>query len=460
MSSPKVSLIGRPNVGKSTLFNRLIRSNRAITHDMPGVTRDRMEGIVRSKNAPPFVLIDTGGVTLTENAQVVDGPAGIRGFEKDILLQAQTSVDESSVLVFVVDAKEGLTPFDEHIATWIRKQNKVCILVVNKVDGIEKEDIMIADFHILGFPIVAVSAEHGHNIRSLEEDIQIILSSQNADREHEETENNDLDRDLKICFVGKPNAGKSSLVNAMLKTERMIVSDMAGTTRDSVDIYFEHRGKKYIFVDTAGIRKPSKIVDSIEKYSVNSSIKSTTKADISLMVIDATEGLTQQDKRLIDLLDERKTPFMVIVNKFDLVPEKHKKEIKQAFKEALSMCSHIPLIFTSALRKEGLRQILPLAHQIFEECHIRVGTGILNRSLEEVLTKHQPPVVKRIRAKFFYMTQAESTPPTFVFFVNDADRVTTPYKRYLEKALRRLFKIEHAPMRMNFRSSHKKKEKK
>ncbi len=460
MSSLKVSLIGRPNVGKSTLFNRLIRSNRAITHDMPGVTRDRMEGVVRSKTEPSFTLIDTGGVTLTENAQVADGPAQLRGFEKAILAQAQASVEESAVLVFVVDGKEGLTPFDEHLATWIRKQNKPCILVVNKVDGIEKEDILSADFHKLGFPIIAVSAEHGHNVRVLEDDIHIILGGVRADEEAENAEEDQLARDLKICFIGKPNAGKSSLVNAMLKSERMIVSDMAGTTRDSVDIYFEHQGKKYIFVDTAGIRKPAKIVDSLEKYSVNSSIKSTTKADVSLMVIDATEGLTAQDKRLIDLLDERKTPFMVIINKFDLIPLKAKKALKQEFTEALKMCSHVPVIFTSALKKEGLRQILPIAHQIFEECHVRIGTGILNRSLEEVLTKHQPPVVKRVRGKFFYMTQAESAPPTFVFFVNDADRITTPYRRYLEKALRRLFKIQHAPMRMNFRSSHKKKSEK
>ncbi len=452
----KVSLLGRPNVGKSTLFNRLIRSNRAITHDMPGVTRDRMEGTVRSKTAPAFTLIDTGGVTLTENAQSVEGPAGIRGFEKQILEQAQISIDESAVLVFVVDGREGLTPFDQHIATWVRKKDKPCLLVVNKVDGIEKEDIILAEFHKLGFPVMAVSAEHGHNIRALETEIQIMLAEMRGESYSEE----DMDRDLKICFAGKPNAGKSSLVNAMLKSERMIVSDMAGTTRDSVDIHFEHKGKKYVFVDTAGIRKPSKIVDSIEKYSVNSSIKSTTKADITLMVIDASEGLTSQDKRLIDLLDERKTPFMVIINKFDLVPASKRKEVKQIFKEALAMCGHIPLIFTSALKKEGLKTILPLAHQIFEECSVRVGTGILNRSLEQVLEKHQPPVVKRIRAKFFYMTQAESSPPTFVFFVNDADRVTTPYKRYLEKALRRMFNIQHAPMRMNFRSSHKKKSEK
>ncbi len=453
MALAKVALIGRPNVGKSTLFNRLIRANRAITHDMPGVTRDRMEGIVRSKSKSVFMLVDTGGVTLTDKAQVTEGPKALRGFEKDILIQAEQSVEEAEVLVFVVDGREGKTPFDEHIAAWIRKKNKTCILAVNKVDGIEKEDIFIAEFHRLGFPIIAISAEHGHNIRQLENEIKLNL------KDFEDDEEDILERDLKIAFVGKPNAGKSSLVNALIQSERMIVSDMAGTTRDSVDIYFEYKGKKYIFVDTAGIRKPSKIVDSLEKYSVNSSIKSTTKADVSLMVIDATEGLTSQDKRLIDLLDERKTPFMVIINKFDLVPLKHRKELKQTYKEMLAMCSHVPLIFTSAIKREGLKSILPIAHQIFEEGSMRVGTGLLNRSLEEVLTKHQPPVVKRVRAKFYYMTQAESTPPTFVFFVNDADRVTTPYRRYLEKSLRKLFGIIHAPMRMNFRSSHKKKHK-
>lgn len=537
----KIVLMGRPNVGKSTLFNRLIRSNRAITHDRAGITRDRMEGTVKSKFHRPFILVDTGGVTLDRHFQVAEGPDGIRGFEKEILRQAEEAMQEACAICLVVDGKEGLMPFDEHIATYLRKLGKPVLLVVNKVDGMEKEELLCADFHVLGFPLVAVSAEHGNQIRYLEslivdllpklpdfdeEEImhglqedeeaiaekkakkagkkarkqqeEALLEENNADdfaldfeavnqedflvdfdeaellqakqpsdeRESEETGSNDsmlpVEKNkkqgaLKICLLGRPNAGKSSILNAFIGKERMIVSDVAGTTRDSVDVPLVWNEKTYVFVDTAGVRRRSKITDTVERYSVNSSLKSTTKADVILLVIDAVQGLTAQDKRLVELLDERKTPFIIVLNKMDLVPAPERKKLQKQFAETLAFCQHVPVMPTSAKNGYGLKMLLPMAEQIKQECSVRVSTGQLNRAMDLVLTKHQPPVVRRVRPKFYYLTQAENEPPTFVFFVNDADRVGESYLRYLEKSLRRLFSIEHAPMRVHLRSSHTKK---
>lgn len=472
---PKVVLLGRPNVGKSTLFNRLIRSNRAITHDRPGVTRDRMEGVVRSRYGRDFAIVDTGGITLDHHEAVAEGPAGIRGFEADILRQAEAALREADVICMVVDGRDGLMPFDEHLASYLRKCSKPILLVVNKVDGAEKEELMLADFHGLGFPIIACSAEHGHNLRALEEEIRDMLPEDDGfddDTQEEAPEDLEEDRDkpgirrrkvtdhLRLCLLGRPNAGKSSMTNAFIGEDRMIVSDQAGTTRDSVDVTVEKNGKTYTFVDTAGVRRRSRITDTVERFSVNSSLKSTTKADVTFLLLDATEGLTTQDKRLIELLDERKTPFLIIVNKMDLIPQKARTELMKNLQEELSFCYHVPLVPTSARTGEGLNKLIPLAERIYAECGTRVSTGLLNRAMEETLTRHQAPVVRRVRPKFFYLTQAESEPPTFVCFVNDADRVAPSYARYLERSLRRLFGIRHAPMRLHLRSAHAKKEKK
>lgn len=477
---PKVVLLGRPNVGKSTLFNRLIRSNRAITHDRPGVTRDRMEGVVRSRTERPFTLVDTGGVTLDGHHAVAEGPEGIRGFEAAILRQAEAALAEADVVCLVVDARDGLTPFDDHLASHLRRFGKLVLVVVNKVDGAEREDELLAEFHGLGFPLLAVSAEHGYNIRALEEEMRERLPEAPEEEDGAEREEAPEDDDeggsrvesaapagklrrprpegpLKLCLLGRPNAGKSSLVNAFLGEERMIVSEVAGTTRDSVDIPVTRKGREYIFVDTAGVRRRARITDTVERFSVNSSLKSTTKAHVTLLALDATEPLTAQDKRLVELLDERKTPFLVVLTKIDLVPAGKRAALKRNFAEELSFCSHVPILTASARTGDGLQALLNMADRIRSECSVRVGTGQLNRAMEETLARHQAPVVRRVRPKFFYLTQAESEPPTFVFFVNDADRVADSYARYLEKSLRRLFGIEHAPMRVHLRSSHSKK---
>ncbi|MDR0466928.1 MAG: ribosome biogenesis GTPase Der [Deltaproteobacteria bacterium] len=443
---PQIVLVGRPNVGKSTLFNRLIRSKRAITHDRPGITRDRLAGTAHHAGRS-FALVDTGGILLDSRATLLDGPTGIRGFEAAILAQTETAARESAAIAFVTDGRAGLSPLDEHLLAHIRRLGIPILLLVNKVDGPELEDELTADFHALGLPLLAVSGEHGHNVR-LAADMLVELLPPPAENEGRE-------RGIRIALLGRPNVGKSSLINALCGQERMIVCERAGTTRDSVDVQVEKEGVAYTFVDTAGVRRRSRITDAVETFSVNSAIKSTTKAQITLFLLDAPEGVTQQDKRLFDLLHERKTPFIVLVNKMDLIKEQ--AATKKAVKEALNFCPHIPLLFISALKKHGLNAILPLVAQVQAECALRIGTGLLNRAMQETLDKHQPPVVKRSRAKFFYLTQAESNPPTFVFFVSDADRVPENYVRYLEKSLRRLFGIAHAPMRLHLRSSHKKK---
>ncbi|MFV0423163.1 ribosome biogenesis GTPase Der [Oleidesulfovibrio sp.] len=446
---PKIALIGRPNVGKSTLFNRLIRSNRAITHDRPGVTRDRMEGYVKVEDRK-FIIIDTGGITLDEHAAVTEGPDELRGFEAEILRQTEDARRDSLALCLVVDGREGLTPFDESLADYVRKSGKPVLLAVNKVDGEENADLYMAEFHALGFPIIPLSGAHGFNIRAFSEELFDLLPPEEEAVEEEE------EKPLKIAMLGRPNAGKSSLVNVLTGSQRMIVSDVAGTTRDSVDITVEIKGERYVFVDTAGVRRRAKIQDPVERYSVNSSLKSTTKANVTMVVLDAMEGLTQQDKRLIDLLDERKTPFMLVINKIDLVPRESLTALKRVYNDALTFCKHVPILYISAMQKRGIDKLLPIARRIHKECYVRVGTGLLNRTMTDAITRHQPPVVKRVRPKFFYLTQAETNPPTFVFFVNDHERIKESYARYLEKYLRKTFEIEHAPMRVRFRSSHKK----
>ena len=386
---PKVVLVGRPNVGKSTLFNRLIRSNRAITHDRPGVTRDRLEGIVRRKNMPEFGVIDTGGVTLDERAVVQEGPEGIRGFETEILQQVHTATEEAAVLAFVVDGKDGLLPTDEYLADHLRRLNVPVLCVVNKVDGAELEDRLTAEFHSLGFPVLAVSAEHGFNLLELCDTLcSMIPDSAFVDPIEPPA--------LRLAMLGRPNVGKSSLINALSGEKRMIVSNVAGTTRDSVDVRFSVDNHDYVFVDTAGVRRKTRITDTVEKYSANSSIKSAGKADVTLLTLDAIEGVSSQDKRLMDMLNTRKIPFVILINKSDLVPATKLKDVVKAAREMLGFCSHVPILTVSAKSGAGLEKILPLASEVHEECQVRVPTAQLNRAMQTALTSHQPPLGARL----------------------------------------------------------------
>ncbi len=461
---PKIVLLGRPNVGKSTLFNRLIKSNRAITHDRPGITRDRMEGTVRAGGGARFIIVDTGGVTLGADDAACEGPEGLRGFEREILAQAEAALADAAAVALVVDGRDGLLPIDEYLASRARRSGLPLLCIVNKVDGEEHEARLSAEFHKLGMPLIAVSAAHGLHIPALLDRLRAILPEPAAaDPPGEGGEDGDIPvvtekaRPLRLAFLGRPNAGKSSLLNALVGEGRMIVSDIAGTTRDSVDVAASVSGREYVFVDTAGVRRRTRITDSVEKYSVNSSIKSTTKADITLLVLNCEEGLGVQDKRLIDLLNTHKTPFLILLNKRDLLAQHELAALRKDLEASLAFCGNVPVLPVSAKTGAGLKKILPMAERIREECRMRVPTGRLNRAMTEVLSRHEPPMVKGARPRFFYMTQAESEPPTFVFFVSDATRVSESYMRYLERGLRKLFEIRYAPMRLHLRSSHKKK---
>jgi GTP-binding protein len=435
-----LAIIGRPNVGKSSLFNRLLRKRKAITHDTPGVTRDRLDGQAVLAGVP-VNLIDTGGLTL-------DDPQGL---ELDVLEQARRAVQAADLVLLVVDGRQGLTSEDERVAQLLRQSGKPVLVAVNKVDGGEKEDLYMADFHSLGLDMVPVSAEHGFGVRTMVDDIVARLPEISEPEDRPETE-------LTFSLLGRPNAGKSSIINALVGDARLIVSDLPGTTRDAVDVSFEKDGKRYIFVDTAGVRRKTRIEDQLERIASLTALGSGKRADATILVIDGPGGLAMQDKRLIAYLDKEKVPFLIAVNKIDLVDSKGLSELKQAMSQELRICQHVPVLYVSAATGKGLRDVLPTVQAIRAECRIRVGTGELNRLLREALERHQPPLVKGKRPKFYYLTQTGTIPATFVFFVNDPERIKDSYARFLENQLRKLFGIRHAPVSLLFRGSRQKNE--
>ncbi|SDB26808.1 GTP-binding protein [Desulfonatronum thiosulfatophilum] len=461
---PIVALIGRPNVGKSSLFNRLLRSSKALTHDLPGVTRDRIYGEVR-RGEKPHALVDTGGLEPESNEDI----------KQAVLSQAREALRESSLVLMVVDGREGLTTLDEQVAALLRTADKPMLLVVNKVDGAEKEDLMTAEFHQLGFTIVAVSAAHGHGLNYLRDTIIDLLPAppedvstptiaavepafaEESDEDSEITSDAEMENvatGLRLALLGRPNVGKSSLVNALIGYHRVIVSSEAGTTRDSVDVSWQAGPKRYTLVDTAGVRKRTRIQDSLERFSVLKSLRSSKKAQVTLLVLDAVDGLTGQDKKLLSFLDREKTPLIAVVNKIDLVPRNQLNALKKTFQEELSFAGHIPLMFTSTITRAGLGGLLPLTERVWDQCQTRISTGQLNRILGEATQRHQPAVVNRRRAKFFYVTQTDIAPPTFVFFVNDPELVKPEYSRYLENQIRKRFSLNLTPVQLYFRSSH------
>jgi len=446
---PIVALVGRPNVGKSTLFNRLLRKSRAITHDMPGVTRDRIYGECQMGDLK-FDLIDTGGMVLESEAT----PELSKDFEDEIFEQAQEAIDEAHAIIFVVDGKEGITPLDEQAAEYVRRSGKPVIMLINKVDGGEFAPQMTSEFHSIGLEQLPVSAAHGYNLHEVRDRVRSFVDDLGV----EEEEDDGVERGLKLTMLGRPNAGKSSIINAIIGKDRLIVSDVAGTTRDSIDVTFEKKNKRYTFVDTAGVRRRANIQDHLEKISVIRALKNSRRSDVTILTIDITLGVGRQDKRLIEFLAKEKTPFIVVVNKADLVPRKETTEALDAFRRELRIIPHVPIVMTSAHKGVGIGKLLPMAEAMRKECEIRIGTGILNRSLAAVLEKQQPPVVKRKRPKFFYVTQADEEIPTFVFFCNDHTIVKTSYARYLENQFRKMLGIKTAPVNVVFRSSHQKKE--
>jgi GTP-binding protein len=436
---PMVALIGRPNVGKSTLFNRLIKKRVSITHDMAGVTRDSIFSEVRGETRT-YMLIDTGGLVPDSSDEI----------EISIFEQAREAMAGADLILFIVDGRAGLHPQDEQVGQYLRQSGKEVRVIINKVDGPEQEETLAADFYALGFPLQCVSAAHGFGMGDLRDMIETALPKDQCEGVEQPQGG------LKIALLGRPNAGKSSTINALLGKKRLMVSAEAGTTRDCVDVTVQRGGKIYTFVDTAGVRRKSKVTDSLEYFSVVHSMQAAKQADVVVLVLDVMDGVVGQDKRLLSFLDTEKIPFVIVVNKIDLLTKDQLAKTKKDLVDQFAFCGHVPVLYSSSVSMAGLGGLLPLVEKLWEQCGQRVTTGELNRLVKMVTERHQPPVMGGRRGKIYYMTQADSRPPTFVFFVNDEKLFGGSYVRYLENQLRKVFRMDKTPIRMIFRSSHDK----
>lgn len=438
MAKPLVAVVGRPNVGKSTLFNRIIGKRIAIVEDTPGVTRDRIYGDANWLTHD-FTLVDTGGIEPVKEDII----------STQMRRQAQLAIDTADVILFLVDGREGITAADEEVAHMLRRSKKPVVLAVNKVDHPKYEDAAY-DFYSLGIGApFTISGEQGLGLGDL---LDEVVSHFPAPAEEE------AQAATSIAIVGKPNVGKSSLVNALLGYERTIVSEIAGTTRDAVDTPFEHGGQPYVLVDTAGIRRKRAIDDAtIERYSVIRSLGAIRRADVALIVIDAAQGMSEQDVRIAGYVHEEGKASVVVVNKWDLV-EKDTNTMNQFKKKLyadLAFMDYVPILFISAKTGQRVNKVLELARHAYEQNCMRVSTGTLNDILNEAVTVTEPPSDKGRRLKIYYGTQVSIKPPTFVLFVNDPDLMHFSYKRYLENYFRKSFGIDATPIRLIIRARGK-----
>lgn len=432
---PIVAIVGRPNVGKSTFVNRLVGARHSIVDDLPGVTRDRIYFDVEWQNKQ-FTVIDTGGI--------------IPGDEDDIMVsifdQARLACEEAEKIIFIVDGRDGINPIDYDIANVLRQSGKPVFLAVNKCDNPESL-MMTSDFYslALGDPI-GISALHGSGgvgdlLELVTEDFEIL-------------EDEEQDKRIRIAIVGRPNAGKSSIVNALLNADRVIVSDVSGTTRDSIDSYVTYKDKEFIIVDTAGIRKKSKVDYGVEKFAVDRAIRSIRDCDVALLVIDAKEGISDQDKKISSIITEAGKGLIVAINKWDLIEDKKANTINKFEKELavdIPFLSFAPKIFISAVTKQRLGQIFDKSLEVYEQCIKRVSTGLLNKVISEAYALNPPTSFKGKRLKIYYVTQAKTQPPTFVLFVNNEELLKDSYKRYLENKLREAFGFFGTPIRISVR---------
>lgn len=436
---PIVAIVGRPNVGKSTLFNNLVGDKVAIVDDMPGVTRDRLYRETSWCDCE-FVIVDTGGLEPRNNDFMMS----------KIKEQAEVAMNEADVILFIVDAKSGLNPLDEEIATVLRKKQKPVILCVNKVDDFTKQQDDIYDFYALGFDyLVPISGAHKVNLGDMLDIIVDIIGKLDI----QEDEVTDA---LKLAIIGKPNAGKSSLVNKLSGQQRTIVSDIAGTTRDAIDTMIEYKDKKYMLIDTAGIRRKSKVEESLEYYSVLRAIKTIKRADICILMLDANEGLTEQDKRIAGIAAEETKPIIIVMNKWDLV-DKNKtnmKKIREELMAELPFLSYAPIEFVSALTGQRTTNLLELSDKIFEEYSKRISTGLLNTVLKDAIIMNMPPTRKGRVIKINYATQYSVAPPKFALFCNYPELIHFSYQRYIENKFREAFGFEGSPMIITFQKKN------
>ena len=439
----KVAIIGRPNVGKSTLFNRLLKQRKSIVDDLPGVTRDRLYADIEW-NGKPITLIDTGGLIDEKHIP-----------EKEIIDEVRkhvfVAVDEADFVVFMVDGKSGITSQDDKIAKMLRKikDKKKIFLAVNKIDT-EKQLDLVPEFYSLGlgepYPISALAGSSG---------LADILDEVSKNSKNHKITTEEI---IKIAIVGKPNVGKSSILNCLVGKERSIVSSIAGTTRDSIDTEIKVSGKRYLLIDTAGLRRKSKVSSNIERYATSRAIEAIEKADIALFVVDSAEKISDQDQKIASVIKKRNKGSIIIVNKWDLVENKTSTTINR-FEEqilyGLHFVNYSKILFTSAIEKKNINKILGLVDEVFENYQRRISTGKLNKALEDIILLTSPPSKKGKALKIYYATQANVKPPEIVLFVNDSELVSEQYQKFLEKEIRSRFDFTGSPIKMVFRTKPK-----
>lgn len=439
MAKPIVAIVGRPNVGKSTLFNRLIGQRLSIVEDTPGVTRDRIYAS-GEWTGRQFMLVDTGGIEPKTNDAML----------QQMRRQAQIAIESAQAIVFVTDIRSGLTANDADVATLLQKSGKPVILCVNKCDTVGAPPPELYEFYNLGLgEPYPVSSVHGYGTGDLLDAVLEALPEHDEDEYDEDT--------IKVAVIGRPNAGKSSLINRIAGEERLIVTDIAGTTRDAVDTLIENEHGRFVFIDTAGIRRKSKVMESIERYSVLRAYMAVDRADVCVIVIDATEGFSEQDSKIAGYAHEQGKASIVVVNKWDAI-EKDEKTMDEYHKKLevdFSFMSYVPFLFLSAKTGQRVDRLFPMLVAVAGQNARRLSTGVLNDLLADATARVQPPSDKGKRLKIFYMTQVSTKPPTFVFFVNSEELFHFSYRRYLENQIREAFQLTGTPVRVLVRERGK-----
>ena len=438
MPKPIVAVVGRPNVGKSTLFNQLAGKRIAIVEDTPGVTRDRLYADTEWLNYK-FTMIDTGGIEPGSRDELL----------QQIRYQAEIAIDTADVILFLTDGKEGITSTDRDVADMLRKSEKPVVLAVNKIDRPEDEDSLYEFYNLaLGDPI-SISASHKRGIGDLLDEIVRHFKPEDMEEEDEDV--------IKIAVVGKPNAGKSSLVNKLLGEERVIVSEIPGTTRDAIDTPLEINGQKYIIIDTAGIRRKSRIDNTLERYSVVRALSAIRRCDIALIVIDSTQEVTEQDTKIAGLVHEEGKGSILVMNKWDVIEKNTStmSKYRKRLMEDLSYMTYAPSVFVSAKTGQRVDRIMELVSFVYSQYTFRISTGVLNDCLADAIAVNEPPSDKGRRLKILYGTQVSVKPPTFVLFVNDQELMHYSYKRYLENYFRKTFGLEGTPLHIIVREKTK-----
>ncbi|EAG6100103.1 ribosome biogenesis GTPase Der [Listeria monocytogenes] len=430
MAKPVVAIVGRPNVGKSTIFNRIVGERVSIVEDVPGVTRDRIYNSAEWLGKE-FNIIDTGGIDLSDEP-----------FLEQIRAQAEIAIDEADVIIFITNGREGVTDADEQVAKILYRSNKPIVLAINKVDNPEMRD-QIYDFYSLGFgEPYPISGSHGLGLGDMLDAVRAHFPKEEGEEYPDDT--------VKFSLIGRPNVGKSSILNALLGEDRVIVSDIAGTTRDAIDTTYTFDGQDYVMIDTAGMRKRGKVYESTEKYSVLRAMRAIERSDVVLVVINAEEGIREQDKRIAGYAHDAGRAIIIVVNKWDAI-NKDEKTINvwtEDIREQFQFLSYAPIVFVSAKTKQRLNNLFPLINQVSDNHSLRVQSSMLNDVISDAVAMNPSPMDKGKRLKIFYTTQVAVKPPTFVVFVNDPELMHFSYERFLENRIREAFPFEGTPIRV------------